>query len=189
MTEDTKKGIWHHLVAGARDILVISAVLTLMSGIAVTMTRPFWEPFASIPENIKELQINQAELKSVVAQGLRPQIVEFEGHAQIIGKKVVKPGDTVTFLYFLRRNASCATQVERKFFDVDRGITVTTATVMANQAPVTDEFLLFRVDVKIPNTLPDGRYSYSPTLNPLECGVYDRMTVVPSEIFEVRRGD
>ena len=189
MTDEGKKSMWHHIVAAGRDILVVSAVLTLMSGIAVTITKPFWKPFADVPAKLQELRLTQQELKATLSKAIRPEIVEFRGKSQIVGNKKVRAGGTMTILYFLRRNASCKTQVERRFYDVDRGVHISGPTLEAQQAPVTENFIPFKLDIDIPIFLRPGKYIYTPTLLPIDCGIYTRMTVLPSEIFEVINGE
>ena len=185
MNQEKKKNLWHHIVAGARDIIVVTTVISIISAITVATTRPFWEPFADIPEVLAQQQEDLAALSIEVSRRLKPEIVEFEGKAQIVSGGNVLPGETITFLYFLRRNATCETKVLTRFYDVDRGINIVTGTTIASQAPVTQSFIPFRVDIKIP-ILPSGRYIYNPTINPVDCGVYKEMAVIPSEIFEVR---
>ena len=182
-------GFRHHLVAGARDIVVVVSAITILSGIAVAVTKPFWEPFANVPRQIAEMQIEQERQGIVLSSRLEPHIVEFEGKAQVIGPKVREPGQEIVFLYFLKRNATCETTVIRRFYNVETGRSYIADEVRAEQSPVTDRMNLFRVATTVPDDLPDGFYVYSPSLLPEQCGIYGRMEVIPSEIFEVRRGD
>jgi hypothetical protein len=188
MVEEVKKGLRHHIVAGARDVIVLFTLLSTLGGLAAWSTRPIWQPLSEIPYNIEKLKSDVTVLTDIIAVRLEPLIVEFDGHGQIIRNRIVSPGGEITVLFYLRRNVDCATTVYPKFFNVDTGLTYTGPTFDANRAPVTEGFIPFRVTVRVPTDLPDGFYTYIPAIEPLNCGVYGPVGVIPSDVFEVKRG-
>lgn len=188
MTEGIKKGFRHHVVAGARDIIVLFTLLSMLGGMVAWSTKPIWQPLSEIPSNLEQLKSDVTVLTDIVALRLEPLIVEFDGRGQIIRNRLVNPGGEIIVLFYLRRNVDCATMVYPKFFNVDTGITYTGPTFDANRAPVTEGFIPFRVTAQVPTNLPDGFYTYIPTIDPLNCGVYGPVGVTPSDVFEVRRG-
>lgn len=183
---------WDSLVDFGKQFLVISAVLGVLSTAAVNITRPFWEPFASIPEEITqiklELQNNLDDIRQIsdrISNSLTPQVVEFDGPGVIVNEGLVVRGGDLTLVYFLKRNVDCRTEVEGIFYNVDTGIPYPGVPSQARRAPITNIFILFPVTVDVPDDIPPGRYIFSPFLNPEDCGIYGRIRVPLSEIFEV----
>lgn len=183
MTDETRDGIRHHLAAIGRDILVLGALLSMLGGFIIAVSRPYWEPFAKMPENVALIQRQIVEMQTAIADAITPRIVEFD-KALAINETVVR-GETLRVLYFLKRNASCATDVEPIFLNVDLNIPYYATVFPAQRAPVTDEFIGFIVTVPIPDDIPPGRYVYMPRINPIECGVYQPLRVMPTTIFRV----
>jgi hypothetical protein len=55
------------------------------------------------------------------------------------------------------------------------------------KAPVTDRFIDFTVDVRIPDNLPDGFWAYSPVAIPIDCEGFGPIEIIRTEFFEVKR--
>jgi hypothetical protein len=190
--EYTTKGLRHHIVAGARDILVVSAVTSLLFTVAAFSTRHVWEPFANLPTELAEVQIQLLETRrelNVISGSFREtqeyHIVDFDGPGQVQTGDGITPGSTINVLYFLRRNANCSTRLEPRFYNVDTNTYFVAESRFAVRAPVTETFGLFTVPVPIPRDIPPGRYVYAPLLEAVDCGVYRSQQVPPSTIFEV----
>lgn len=183
MTEESQNSVRHHLAAVGRDILVLGSLFAMLGGIIITVSRPYWEPFAEMPENVATIQRQILEIQRQIAANIRPEIVDFR--TAIAVEDQVIQGGTLTVLYHLRRNASCGTAVEPIFLDVDVNVPFYGTEVPEQRAPVTDEFINFPVTVGIPQTMPPGRYVYTPRITPEQCGVYGEMRVMPTTVFEV----
>ena len=196
MNDNTKKTVWFHLVSGARDIIVVITVLSILLGFVGFAFRPYWEPFAELPAKVAEIEAKSAErerlflerlgeLQATLNKTIEPQIVEFEGKPQLVNGPIYRPGETIRLLYFLRRNATCITDVEINFYDVDRNVFINFGVREAVRAPVTRKYIPFPVDVVIPQNIRPGRYVYAPDITPIDCGVYGTMSVIPSQIFTI----
>lgn len=193
MTEEGKKTMRHHVIAVLRDFLVVSAFFgATTTGLSILL-KPYWEPFATLPQQLISMQqemvdtnLELAELRATLTELTEPQIVEFQGIGVVTGDKVVKAGGSISVLYSLRRNASCDTEVRRILYDVDRNVSVQVGTSWAIKAPVTTAFIPFTVtNIEIPLTLRPGRYVYYPELTPVSCRPYGTIRVPMSEVFEV----
>ena len=187
MTEDTKKGLRHHIVAAARDIMVLGTLIVVIFGVIAQMTRIYWEPFADLPENVADIQREVAQVQSALTSDVfSPRIVDFQGRGIILPSQELEPGDTFRVLYNLRRNASCDTDVLPIFYDVDKNLSVTGPVTPAVKAPVTVSYILFPLRITLPPNIPPGRYVYAPEITPKKCGVYERIHVPPSDVFTVK---
>lgn len=177
--DQTGKTTWRYqLMAIARDTLTVSAVVSLLATVAWFFVRPYALPFLTLPEKVAEINARLAPLSS-------PELVEFRGSGLLVnGSKFTHDG-TVRIMYNLRRNADCATEVEYSFVNANTGSKVTTGTGRAVQAPVTEGFTYFILNLPIPDSLLPGKYSYFPRITPMNCGIYKTYNGAMSEIFEV----
>lgn len=186
-----KENTWFHKIANwAGDFTKIGVFLVMISSVAWFAARPTLEPYINLPANQQLILSEQASLKSLINEVSRPTVLDFQGPAYIVDKKdFYRPGETVQLMYFLRRNVTCRTQLDLDFLEVNRNIVYSAGQTIARQAPVTDGYISFPVDILIPPSIPDGVYSYWPTARALECGRYSTSSqrVAPSEVFEVRR--
>lgn len=171
----------YQMMAIARDVVTISAVVSVLSGILWTLTRPYLAPFLELPAQVAEINARLAPISA-------PHLVEFEGHGIVLNGVEVVRGEEIRILYNLRRNADCATEIEMSFINVDTGTLISTGTSRAVQAPVTEDFTYFILALTVPQTLPPGRYSYFPRLTPLNCGIYQAYSGAMSTPFTVTRG-
>lgn len=178
LDDDKKYSIRYQAVAVARDVMTISAVITLLSAIFWFVARPYLTPFLELPEKV-------AEINARIAPFTSPHLVEFKGPAYVIGEKSIARGGNIRLMYNLRRNADCDTEILFSFVNVDTGTTITTGTGRSVQAPVTEDFSTFFLMLHIPENLPTGNYSYYPRLTPINCGVYRAYNGALSEPFEV----
>lgn len=176
-----KYTIRYQLMAVARDVLTISAVVSVLGGIFWTLTRPYLAPFLDLPQKV-------AEINARLAPIAQPHLVEFKGIGLVINQNKMVTGETLRILYNLKRNADCTTDVEQIFVNVDTGAKTLTSTIRATQAPVSNDFSSFILELPIPSNLPDGRYSYFPRLIPINCGIYQAYTGTMTEIFEISNG-
>lgn len=189
--DNSPKGFWQHLVGLARDVTVISAVIFAIFMGIYNFTRPYWEPFSTLPERIsdlaEEVSTNGDNIESLsirLSDSLDPRIINFETRAEVLEDQV-RPGDTISVLYFMRRNASCQTILEPVFYNINTNTPYPGTLRYTQRAPVTSTYILFPVAVSIPDNLPDGEYVYSPYIEPEDCGIYRRLRVPPTESFMV----
>jgi len=173
-------GMRHHLAAVGRDVLTISATVSLLGTLVWFAAAPHLMPWLLIPE---QLAAFEDKLNGLA----RPRLVEFQGTALLVDKGPFKPGDDVRFVYNLRRNADCTTDIQVSWYSVRTGVRITTAVVRAVQAPVTTDFAPFILTRKIPENLPDGLWVYYPLVVPVDCGVYRPYNGNMSEVFEIKR--
>lgn len=178
----------YQLVAMARDAMTIITVVSTLTVGVLFLAKPYTQPFFDLPEKLAQLQLQFAKLQLDLAEIREPRLVEFEGHALVIGdaSAVYAPGETIRLLYNVRRNASCVTELEVRFFNVLDGTQLVTHSERAVQAPVTEDFQPFLVRFVIPQGLPDGMWTYQPRVIPFECGVYGPYLAAMSEPFTVK---
>lgn len=181
----------YQAIAIARDVLTISAVLSVAGSVLWFAARPYLQPFLDLPEKVAQIQVQLAPISE-------PKLVEFQGTALILngdahkkgqesGKRfpVFEAGDNMRLLFNLRRNADCATEIELTYIDVRNGSKIVTGTQRATQAPVSSDYTFFILQRRIPENLPPGIYTYYPRIIPLNCGVYRPYNGNMSDIFEV----
>lgn len=122
--------------------------------------------------------------------GKEPPFIEFNGHGIIASIGPFSPGEIVPIEYFLKRNSPCATKIDIRFFSAERGRILTnfTTEIRSTQAQASFGFIPFTADVKLPETLPDGLYSYRPVMRPdtNECPGQTELDVPPSVYFLVQ---
>lgn len=186
MTDDAKKTWLSHMAAMGRDVLTMAAVISLVSGIAAVATRTYWQPFADLPVIVAAIQKEIAETQATLQGTIRPQLIDFQGNGQIVGTTEIEAGGLVEVFYSLRRNASCDTDVRPYFFDIERGLTVAGQTIPAVRAPVTSDFIPFRLSIRLPDQITPGTYVYYPEIIPKNCGVYGPLRAPPTSQFVVR---
>lgn len=181
----------YQAIAIARDVLTISAVLSVAGSVLWFAARPYLQPFLDLPEKVAQIQVQLAPISE-------PKLVEFQGTALILngdahkkgqesgkGFPVFEAGDNMRLLFNLRRNADCATEIELTYIDVRNGSKIVTGTQRATQAPVSSDYTFFILQRRIPENLPPGIYTYYPRIIPLNCGVYRPYNGNMSDIFEV----
>lgn len=180
MTDDTRSGLLSWSASIARDVLTMLAVMSAAASVIIALTRPYWKPFAELPENVLELQAQVADL---VASP--PRLLDFAGRPVVIDASDAKPGGYIVLGFVLRRNASCDTDVRPFFVNVETGVTVVGNVFPAVKAPVTADYIWFSLSVSLPDHIRPGRYVYFPEIVPKECGVYRPIRPPQSDIFEV----
>ena len=183
---EANKNFLHHLAAALRDIVVVFTVIIAVVTFVLRYAEPYWKPFADLPAQVLQLQQDVVTIRKEISNDLKPEIVDFIGTPQVITNKEIYPGDAISILYFLKRNASCETTVFPRFLNVDTNIPVTGESFRADQAPVSSEPLTFPVTVALPKNIPPGRYVYVPRILALNCGVYKETVVPPTTIFVVK---
>lgn len=126
--------------------------------------------FVALPDRVTGIEQDMAEMRKDLAilSGREPTrpVVEFRDGAIVIPSEV-RAGSVVTVVYNLRRNDSCSTQVERRFWNVSEGaydarFTMTTPAIRANRA---EDFGPFKFKLSVPD-LPPGEWAYHPALHP-----------------------
>jgi len=173
----------HHLTAAARDIAVLGSVAGALLAASIALTRPYWEPFANLPEDVARIQQQVVTIQTRLTEGLSPEIVSFKQSISV--QDTVKQGGTLAILYFLKRHASCQTEVRPLFYDIKQNFSISAEPFLAQRAPVTTQYILFQVRVPIPEDIPLGEYVYVAELVPIDCGVYGPMRALPSQTFTV----
>lgn len=177
----------YQLVALARDMGVIVATVGTILALVGLAARPYTQPFLELPEKLGELQLQLAKTQLELAEIREPRIVDFIGHGIVLGHRDqrIHPGSSIRLLYNMRRNASCATDLEIGFINVSDGTRLVTHTQRAVQAPVTLDYAPFFLRLRVPPELPPGVWSYQPRMVPLDCGVYGPYLGAISEPFHV----
>ena len=121
----------------------------------------------------------------------RIPFIEFKGRGIVVYDKPYKPGEVVPIDFFLKRNLACSTTVVVQFHDAQRGRVLSsfTSEIPSTPAPSSFTFIPFTVDLRIPESLPDGRYSYRAILKPdkTECPGQTDVHTPPSTFFTVER--
>ena len=136
-----------------------------------------------------------ATLSKAIDTHLPRDIVEFNGSPILLSPGPFEPGGTVPIGYSLRRRAGCPTEVLVQFISarLQRIDTSLAYPVPAVQAATTDLHRLFVVDVRLPDHITPGRYSYAPELRVIGIGCEDDFEPVtippPSPFFEVVAAD
>jgi hypothetical protein len=179
LSQEGKITVRYQLMAMARDILTISAVLGVLGSGFWFVVKPYLDPFLELPTKVAEINARLMPLA-------RPHLVEFNGHAMILSSKTIPQGGSLRLLFHLRRNADCSTDVDHAFINVDTGARIAGETVRAVQAPVTEDFTSFILSIKVPIFLPAGRYTYFPRIVPINCGIYQPYNGAMSDVFEVK---
>jgi hypothetical protein len=172
------------LVAMARDVGTVVTTTVALGATVAFITRPYTQPYLDLPKQLAEMQIQLASLQIELSEVREPHIVDFDGPALVIGEQEIVDGQTIKLLYNLRRNASCLTDVEVGYINVDDGTRIVTGTMRAVQAPVTEDYAPFLLRHRV-SGLPPGTWSYQPRLTPVECGVYGPYMGALSEPFTV----
>jgi hypothetical protein len=185
MADGGTKSMRQHIVAGGRDVLVVCAVLTLMGGLLQALFKPHWAPYQALPSSVADLKTAVDGVQAMLAQNARPLVVETQGNGMIVSGGVHEAGGLVTILYSVRRNVACDGRYLQRFFNADTGTEFSGGWVDSIKAPTSDTFNPFKLDLRLPADLPDGRYIYIPRLVPIDCGVYGPLSIAPSEIFTV----
>lgn len=183
---DTKLTLRYQAAAIARDVMTIAAVVGLLSSAFWVVARPYLVPYLELPQQIAEFRRDIAKMQLQLAEIRVPRIVDFDGLGQIIDGEDVRPGGTITVLFSLRRNASCATDIDVYFFDVNKGSKFFSHTMRSVQAPVSNEYDLYLYRIRVPGDTPPGQYIYYPRINPVECGVYGPYNGAATTPFTVR---
>lgn len=210
---DVVGALRRHLVAMAQTFVALAAALALMWSAAVTVFALPVERFLQefVAEALKPMQAdlsqiqqaglaNSATLRDLgatvskinVKLSAPPPLLEFNGGqpVRLNPGRVLYPGDTVSFLYSLRRRVSCETDVYVQFYSEERGRVASEYSFLVSsvKAPVTSAFIAFPADVRLPLNIEPGRYSYMPLMIPRGCDEYGtEIAVPPSPVFEVVR--
>ncbi len=116
--------------------------------------------------------------------------IEIPQRGVTISEGPFRPGGTSPIEFLVKRNLPCATAVSVQFYSARQGriLTAFTYEIPATQASPSFVPAPFVVDVRIPEGLPDGRYSYRAILRPdrLECPGQKDVTAY-SDFFNVRK--
>lgn len=178
MTEDAKKAWIDRIVSKSKDAIVLITLVSMIFSAIIMITRPYWEPFQSLPEKVDLLLAQNA--------GKAPRILDFQGNALVLNEgSTLEANDDLEVIYSLRRNIPCDTIVYPEFHNVDTGFVKVGPSLSAQKAPVTRDFNPFRLSVQLPDDIQPGRYIYYPRVSPQDCGVYEEMRVTPSQVFTV----
>jgi hypothetical protein len=180
-----KMTLRYQLAAIGRDAITITTVVGLLLAGFGFLTRPYTQPFLDLPMQVSQLQLQLAQTQLELAEIREPHIVDFKGHGIIIGPREIFSGQTIKILYNLRRNASCVTDLEVGYINVNDGTRLVTHTTRATQAPVTKDFAVFLLRHSVQD-LPPGTWSYQPRLIPVDCGVYGPYNGAMTEPFTVK---
>lgn len=168
----------------SRDILVISAVLSLLGTVLLRVSSPYWEPFRDLPDAMADLAREVAVVRAQIDTS-KPQLIDFLGKGMLTNGTSFGRHKNPEVLYYLHRHASCDTMIQVSFYNVDTGTTFQGERRRSVKAPVTSHPILFKIRIAIPEDLPAGRYTYAPAIIPIDCGVYETLYPPFSQIFEV----
>jgi len=168
------------------DLGIKTVAVLALAGTAITFTvRAIAPGWVDIPSDISSLATEVSALRVQIDLN-SPQIVEYKGNL-IASKDPVKAGDSISMTAVLRRNVGCDSDVRVRFFDHNSN-TIATSFIYetsSNRSPVSRQYGNFSWQVKIPDDLPPGLYSYFPEVIPKECGVYGPVVAPMSNPFTV----
>lgn len=162
-------------------ISVIALCSVVFTG-AAFLASPWTKPYLDIPQKIESLE------NSIYIQS-NPQLINFNGRGIVVGVEPFKAGERINFIYSLKRVASCETLVELRLFDVGNGTYISMGTINSTKAPITTNFINFKIPLTLPKNLPDGEYTYHPVIKPVNCGIYKEFTPPHTDSFFVRSSD
>lgn len=158
-----------------------------MTAVAAAVSAVFWwfvepriTPLLALPQEVAKMQ---DKLDKLALE--ERAIVDFVGSG-VVRDSTVKRGGQISVTYVLRRNVACNTDVLVRFFSIyDNTYTVNRERVPAVRAPVSRDYGIFTVKVRVPATLHPGLYVYHPELIPIDCGVYRQPAVPLTNVFAV----
>lgn len=165
-------------------LLSMAAVVTLVTSIIGYLFLT-WTDWKDVPERIANLEDAQARLIAQMNINT-PEALSFLGTG-IVPFNKVESGKTIQITYTLRKNIDCRSEVYVRFFDHSNNTVAASYTykIPAVRTPVSRVYSNFTTNVKIPDDLPSGIYSYYPEIVPLDCGIYPPVVPPMSEAFEV----
>lgn len=196
MTEQIDKGggIRQWVIAVCRDLTVFSVAATILGTVTFALLRPYITPYLEAPAKQVEateerlaIKLAVERIEATLNEGRDFRLVDFEGVGLIIDAENAYPGGWIEVFYMLRRNASCDSDIVPKFFDMGTKLVTQGPIIPSVKAPVTATFIPFALRIRLPDEIFPGFYTYIPDVVPKDCGVYDRMTVTPTQIFEVKQ--
>lgn len=118
--------------------------------------------------------------------------IQFRSGGHLPNNRTFKPGDTVTFLYSLRRNKSCPVTVVAQFWSYEKNALASelTYSFSATRFPSSLEYGLQSLRVQLPEDMEEGAYSYAPIFSPSTeaCPGERDVQVPPSEFFLIAAG-
>ena len=164
---------------------IIGSTLGSIALVGMIFTASLWfGGIMSLPKQVAELT---AKVDSI--NRANPELIEFLGTG-VASPNIYEPGDTLIVLFGLRRVASCETDIIVRFFswDLNRIVTKYNIKIPTQKAPVTKEFILFPVEVLLPDDMERGIYSYTPRIKPKECGVYNEQVIISTPFRVVEKG-
>jgi hypothetical protein len=186
MTEENKKTL-HSIVSAVKDVLYLGGVLGSIFLFFAWAFKPYWEPIALLPEEFLALRKDIVIIQERLSSDLTPKAVDFSGTPIVTDISESYPGGYIEIVYFLRKNVSCETELEIFFYDIFNNRDEYFGVTGSIKAPVTEEFVLFNLKIDLPENIKPGKYTYSPFIKPIECGIYDSLyRVNPTEVFEVK---
>lgn len=159
---------------------VVSLVISVIGYVFLT-----WTDWKDVPERISSLEDAQARLIAQMNINT-PEALSFLGTG-IVPFNRVNQGGSIQVTYTLRKNIDCRSDVYVRFFDHETNTIAQSYTyqIPSVRSPVTRTFGNFTINVKVPDDLPPGIYSYYPELVFNDCGIYGPVIPPMSEAFEV----
>jgi hypothetical protein len=180
------KGFFSFITAAAAAIGIIAAVLWY----AVEPRIDDWMEDRDRPllDRLTAIEASLANIQSQIT-GKKISVIEFTGGGMVPKPGPFKPGQTVAITYLLRRNLPCATRVQARFLEGATGQIDTSLTYefTATRAPVSREYSLFTVRLRLPDNIRPGKWSYAPLLEPKDCQGIDNVQPPISEFFQVEK--
>lgn len=180
--------LYQTLAARAKDTLALAALVALFMSVLTFLFQDRLKPFVELPRTVGELSEVTSLIRLDLDKFFTPQLIRFQGLGLVVDDANAIPGGYIEILHFVRREASCETRVNIQFYNVDTGRVVAGPIIPAQKAPVTKNFIPFPLRINLPKEMKSGeRYVYYPTIEPLECGVYDgEFRANPTGIFTVK---
>jgi hypothetical protein len=170
---------WMDLFIKTFSVLTLAGMLLMFS---LNTLAPDW---MNVPSDINSLATEVGALR-VQIDRFAPQIIEYKGSVIVVNTKV-KRGDTISLTSVIRRNVGCEMTTNVRFFNHNSNTLALSHfyVISSVNAPVSKDFSSFSWQIKIPEDLPVGTYSYFPEVIPVECGVYERIVTPMSDPFTV----
>lgn len=185
---------WGIIAATARNVAaVLLAFGVIWAGMWTYIIQPQVDHYFEAKLGIlrEELVEITSRLEAIQKSLPAPRaFVEVSGTGHFNNTRSYKAGETVTFLYLLRRNNDCPTTVRVQFWSerVNAIASELSYEVPDQQPSPSFGFQLFSVRVRLPDGMSQGVYAYAPILYPdlTYCPGERPVVVEPSDFFEVR---
>lgn len=177
--------------AGVKWLQQLASTITaagIIGTVGWWLLAPRIDPILNLPDKVLNLdkdieRLNEDILlvKEEFSTRARPEFIKFRGNGVIHDQN----NREMFIIYALKREVSCDTEIQIRYWDVDKGFFRNAEVRPTIKAPITKDYALFKIPIKVSNNIPPGTYIYQPILTPLDCGIYKAVVPPMSGIFTI----